>query len=264
MKKYTNGVLLLLLAVLTFAPLRAENKLKVALLGDSMTWIGGDSFEKPKGWTHYVDDLPIEMKTYARSGATWTNTKETKGDTNAYSEVLDPENVIYNQALRLTDDTGFKPDVVIIYAGTNDAWFSSKRPGLFGNTPPASETIEPGAKPADFTTLEGSIMLTNTLLRHRLPDVRIYLVTPANSGKISECAIQKVSEIIEKTGRKTGATVVRGDKLFGFHHKEEKTKPYRFTYDGVHTNEKGARKIADIIKSNILLPETVRLKDQNQ
>lgn len=256
-------IVAILLLLLPFQVTKAEDGyLNVALLGDSMTWIGGDNFEKPHGWTHYITDLPLNLRTYARSGATWTNTRQTKADTKAYSELLDPQNVIYNQALRLIDDRNFQPDVIIIYAGTNDAWFSAKRPGIFDNFTPPDGKPAPAFKPSDFTSLEGSIWLVNSLLRENFPEARLYLVTPTKSGKISDESISRVSEIIETAGAETGASVVRGDALFGFSHKDEVAKPFRFTYDGVHTNEKGARRIADCIKSNILLPELVSINNR--
>lgn len=176
-------IVAILILLLPFHAAKAEDEnIKVALLGDSMTWIGGDNFEKPNGWTHYITGLPIEMKTYARSGATWTNTKETTGNTKAYSEVLDPENVIYNQAIRLINDNEFTPDIILIYAGTNDAWFSSRRPGIFNRYEKESDiTLE--SKPSDFTSLEGSVDLVCTLLNGEYPDAKIYLLTPVNAGK---------------------------------------------------------------------------------
>lgn len=253
-------IVAILILLLPFHGAKAEEgTLKVALLGDSMTWIGGENFEKPNGWTHYLAGLPLNMKTYARSGATWTNTAETFGDIKAYSEVIDPENVIYTQVLRLLGDD-FKPDVVIIYAGTNDAWFESKRPGLFREFEWPDRAIDLSADPADFTTLEGSVQLAGSILNQHLPEARLYLVTPVHSGKTAEEKIERVSDIIEKTGHDIGARVVRGDKEFGFRHKEERSKPYRYTYDGVHTNPQGARRIADCIRHKILEPEAAALR----
>ena len=255
-----NDLFRIVAILILLLPLHAANaevgNLKVALLGDSMTWIGGDNFEKPNGWTHYMADLPIEMKTYARSGATWTNTKETTGNTKAYSEVLDAENVIYNQAIRLINDNAFTPDIIIIYAGTNDAWFSSRRPGIFNRYEKGSDiTLE--SKPSDFTSLEGSVDLVCTLLNSEYPDAKIYLLTPVNAGKISEAEITKVSDIIEKAGLSQGATVVRGDRELPFRNKDEAGKRRKYTYDGVHTNKKGAKLIADCIRRNIITPALV-------
>lgn len=254
-------IVTMLILLLPFHIAKAENILNVALLGDSMTWIGGENFEKPNGWTYYLADLPLNMKTYARSGATWTNTSETFGDINAYSAVIDPENVIYTQVLRLLGDD-FKPDVVIIYAGTNDAWFESKRPGLFGEFEWPDHAIDLSANPADFTTLEGSVQLAGSILNQHLPEARLYLVTPAHSGKTAEEKIEKVSDIIEKTGLDVGARVVRGDKEFEFRHEDEKSKPYWNTYDGVHTNPQGARRIAECIRHKILEPEIATLRNK--
>ena len=261
-KRISRIIVLLLLPVILCNTAKGEKELNVALLGDSMTWIGGDNFEKPNGWTHYAVGLPLHMKMYARSGATWTNTHDTKGDVNSYSEVTDPENVIYNQAMRLIGDKSFIPDLIIIYAGTNDAWFASKRPGIFNRLGESDMIIDPESAPSGFTSLEGSIRLVVATLNRYLPNARIYLVTPAHSGKIPEERIEKVSDIIEKAGRDMGVAVVRGDREFGFSHNVEISKPFRDTYDGVHSNEKGARKIAEVMRRNIFLPELVFITGQ--
>lgn len=262
MKKHLPAyILCLLFLTLPCIMLNAESNLKVAVLGDSMTWIGGEAFEKPIGWTHYTSELPVMIKSFARSGATWTNTTATKGEIKVYSETIDPENVIYNQVLRLFG-SDFNPDIVIIFAGTNDAWFEAQRPGMFNESERPDHALGLADNPSDFTTLEGSIRLAGALLNQHLSSARVCLVTPPHSGKIPEENITRVSDIIETTGRELGYTILRGDREFGFHHNEESAKPYRNTYDGVHSNEDGARRIADCIKRNILEPELVILRNK--
>lgn len=228
-----------------------EENLKIAILGDSMTWIGGDNFEKPIGWTHYLTDLPIVMKSYARSGATWTNTTETKGDTAAYSEVLNPENVIYNQTLRLINDrNSFSPDLIIIFAGGNDAWFTKQRPGIFSiDTVPE---IPAKALPSQFTSLAGSIALNIKLLKESFPKSRICLLTPVHGAKMDPASIEKVGNLIQSAGEALAVQVIRGDRLIPFSHEEESGPNRRFTYDGVHSNAEGAKAIAKCIKENII------------
>ena len=256
-------IVAILILLLPFHSAGADDgNLKVALLGDSMTWIGGDNFEKPNGWTHYMADLPIEMKTYARSGATWTNSAETRGDTKAYSEVIHPENVIYNQALRLIGEADFTPDIIIIFAGANDAWFQSKRPGMF-DLYFAPESISLNSDPSEFTSLEGSVHLVCSILKGAFPDARLYIITPVNAGKISDADIERVSDVIETAASAEGATVIRGNREIPIRHDEEGGKRRKYTYDGVHTNKKGAKLIADCIKRNIIASELVSIDNSN-
>ena len=96
--------------------------LHVVILGDSNTWIGGDDCDKPKGWNKwFVDEFrPLSCKSYARSGATWTNTSTTRENVVEDIAVLGNDNVIYNQIARLKRacDEGRQqtPDLIIIAA----------------------------------------------------------------------------------------------------------------------------------------------------
>lgn len=239
-----------------------ENKngtdsIKIALLGDSMTWIGGESFDKPVGWTSHIKNQPVEMRLYARSGATWTNTSTTKADTRAYSDVLDPDNVIYNQVLRLISDKEvFSPDIILIYAGANDAWFSSRRPGMMNPSPADTITeVTLESDPSAFNTLASSINLSSKLLNQFFPNSKIVFLTPVHAGKISPESIRTVGEKIEATAELLGIETLRGDLLIPFIHDEETGQRGVNTYDGVHSNEKGAQLIADCIINYIILPQ---------
>lgn len=228
---------------------------RVALLGDSMTWIGGDSCQHDKGWSHYLklnrDSLKIDV--YARSGATWTNTSATKPDKDAYSEVLDNDNVVFNQVLRLLDDAACspekQPDLIIIFAGANDAWFAPRRPGIFNPDislgVPAKE-----AAPSACTSLASSVMLGCSLLQESFPEAEIVLITPLEMSRTSVARVAKVGDIIEATGDKLGLKVLRADKNVGIRHDIE-SKTRRYTSDGVHTNAAGARILADYILNNL-------------
>lgn len=118
-----------------------HSHLHVVLLGDSNTFIGGDDCDKDRGWSKWFKERfsPSTCKSYARSGATWTNCSKTKINTEEYSEKLTDNNVIFNQVLRLIQATKEgkepQPDLIMIMAGTNDAWFKSSRPQLFSQTP---------------------------------------------------------------------------------------------------------------------------------
>ena len=111
------------------------SKPRIALLGDSMTWIGGDSCQNETGWSHILKESGRAgaIDVYARSGATWTNTISTRRNPGHYTELLHDDNVIYNQAMRLierADTSDCSPNLIILFAGANDAWFAAKRPGL--------------------------------------------------------------------------------------------------------------------------------------
>lgn len=224
----------------------------VALLGDSMTWIGGDNCEKETGWTyHFKKNFPqCDLHTYARSGATWTNTAATRGDTDFYTAILDDENVIYDQVLRLIGDVESgkikAPDIVVMFAGGNDAWFENRRPGIYDTVLPLPDDVD-NVKPSQVTTLEGSIELACALVNKHLPDASIILITPPEMSKTSPERIHKVGDTIERTGKRLGLPVLRADFDLPFKHEVEKSDNRVYTYDGAHSNPIGAQIVAAYI-----------------
>lgn len=241
----------LIIFISALTPVSAGDVVKIALLGDSMTWLGGPDFSNPRGWTHYLTDIPAEMKLYARSGATWTNTSSTKINPEAYSEVIDDDNVIYNQIMRLEADSAtFSPDIVIVFAGTNDAWFDTRRPGIFSDFSPSHPDIEAdidmNTALSRCTTLATSVRLACSVLSDAFPESEICIITPVKSKKIDDNKISLVSDIISRGAEEFGFHVVRGDR------EVESVS----TYDGVHTDEKGARTLSEIVRKRIIKTDT--------
>jgi len=224
---------------------------RIAVLGDSMSWIGGDSCTNQRGWTtHFLSSAhPAAMDLYARSGATWTNTSATTGNTKEYSEVLTDENVIYTQMLRLRNrvgnDSTLTPDVIIVYAGANDAWFSSHRPGIFRITENIPSLT---SKPSECTSLLESVRLVCRNLQHDFPDARVLLVTPAEMTKTQTAEVNRVGDLIERAGKECGVEVIRADRGVEIRSDDE-LKSLKNTYDGVHSSPTGARLISDFILS---------------
>ncbi len=224
---------------------------RIALLGDSMTWIGGDSCQNPTGWSHILKQSGIADKidVYARSGATWTNTKSTQLNTSFYSEILHDNNVVYNQAFRLLENAVY-PDIIILFAGANDAWFANKRPGIYDQDN-STEKYTILTDPSTVTTLEGSIRLVCDILQTNFPNATLLFVTPLQMSKTDPQTIFKVSEIIEKTASQKGCLVIRPDKETAINHEQEAKSP-KYTYDGVHTNPEGARILGNYILESLI------------
>lgn len=228
------------------------NLKNVAVLGDSQTWIGGDSCQNPIGWTHHFLNLanPESISIYARSGATFTNNHFTMINPDYYTEYLDDDNVIYNQVVRLIRDIDSdsvpSPSLVILYAGANDAWFQdARKESLF---PPHSslKTINPSDPPSAHRNIAESIALAVAMIREKCPDAGLLLVTPAEMAKTSVENVRFISHLISQTGEMLNIPVVRLDIVSPIRHHTESISP-KFTSDGVHTNEVGAEVIARII-----------------
>ena len=225
----------------------------MVLLGDSNTWLGGEDCTKPEGWNTWfkTEFAPRSCRSYARSGATWTNTPRTQRNTVAYSEVLSDDNTIYNQICRLEEavDSGrqAKPDLIIILAGTNDAWFQKQRGWPLAMS--AGEAFAEGrhiSEAKEATTLATAVRLDCELLRARYPEARIVLLTPFESVQAGATAIRKAGDIIADCGRKMGIDVVRLDRKSGICAAHERANK-RLTKDGTHTSVAGARQVGTLV-----------------
>ena len=235
----------------------------VVILGDSNTWIGGDDCDKPKGWNKWFAEIfkPLSCKSYARSGATWTNTTSTRTNLEEDIAVLGNNNVIYNQIMRLAAacEKGLQPtpQLIIIAAGTNDAWFVKKRPGVFSKTVEQAFSGGPlvNRAPNQVLSLAESVRYGCELLQQRFPQAQIILLTPLQAIQPTEANLKKACDIIEQCGRRMGLAVIRQDRECCVRRADEmKTK--RYTTDGAHTSEEGAkingtylaRRIGELIK----------------
>lgn len=228
----------------------------VVLLGDSNTWIGGDDCSVPRGWNFWFakDMAPGSIRSYARSGATWSHTSRTTPDTSEYSEVITDNNVVYNQVMRLMEavDSGIQttPDLIMIAAGTNDAWFPQFRPEEFSRTSREALGREVGEllrlHPGKILSLPAAVRYDLLILQGRFPMARIIVMTPLQSVKISPEMLADVSAIIEEVASATGAAVIRQDLLCPVDSRNEMTHR-RLTTDGTHTSEEGARRDAAVI-----------------
>ena len=239
------GIIMIIL-LMCVGTLCADGIGHVVILGDSNTWIGGDDCSQPRGWNYWFCQTakPASCRSYARSGATWTHTEKTVCDTEEYTEVLSDNNVIYNQVNRLKKayEAGEqpRPDLIIIMAGTNDAWFRFE--GVKGE-------LREGRGKKEVTNvqqLEGAVCYDCGLLRELFPDCRLVLVTPMQATKTSLSRIRRTGDIIERCGTALGATVIRLDRE-GCVKRKQELKKRTFTTDGVHTNEAGARCIGEMI-----------------
>ena len=257
--------ILMVIGFMTNISAANHSHLHVVLLGDSNTFIGGEDCDKNRGWSKWFKERfsPSTCKSYARSGATWTNCSKTKINTEEYSEKLTDNNVIFNQVLRLIQATKEgkepQPDLIMIMAGTNDAWFKSSRPQLFFQTPQqvfsaTSNTVL--SKPIhQVTSLAESVRYSCEKIKEAFPDAQIVLITPMQIGKPGVTGIHKIGDIIEECGHYMSLSVIRLD-YEGTIQGAREINNRIFTTDGVHTNSKGAKRngyfIANQLESLLL------------
>lgn len=265
---YRRTILVLIFTAFSWLSAGAEVPPHVVILGDSNTWIGGDDCDQPQGWNKWFKDAlrPTTCKSYARSGATWTNTPQTHRNTLENIEVLGNDNVIYNQICRLQEaiDSGIQhtPQLILILAGTNDAWFTKARPKALSKSvckACSTDCCKITDRPVnEVLTLAESVCYGCELLKAAYPEARIILLTPLQSVAASRENITKASNIIEDCGRRMGLSVIRLDKNGGIDATKEKMK-FRLTIDGTHTSKAGARLVGTYIAqqiTNLLQPST--------
>ena len=237
----------------------AQVPLDVVMLGDSNTWIGGDDCDRLTGWNRWFKDAfqPRSCKSYARSGATWTNTHQTRRNTQENIGVLGDDNVIFNQICRLEEavDSGIqpKPQLILILAGTNDAWFQKARPLAFSMTAQeafASDSTITDHDVAQIVTLAASVRYGCELLKAAYPEARVMLLTPFQSVAAGVEHIRRTGDIIAGCGQLMGLDVIRLDRLSGISAAHEKVK-HRYTTDGTHTSVAGARQVGTLVARQV-------------
>ncbi len=233
--------------------------LNVVFLGDSNTWLGGDDCNRLKGWNTWFCKAfrPRSARSYARSGATWTNTPRTKLNTLENIGRLGDNNVIYNQVERLRvavkNGSQPKPDIILVLAGTNDCWYAKHRPNAFDRGPeqaPADSAINMGDVIGEGYSLGGAVLVNCAMLRTYNPEARIVLLTPFETTKASPSLIARAGDIIEAYARQMNLDCIRLDKESGISSKKEKVQR-TFTYDGTHTNEAGARRVGEYVAKRL-------------
>ena len=95
--------------------------------------------------------------------------------------------------------------------------------------------------PNKALTLADAVSLNVLLLQQRFPAAQIILLTPMQTTAAPLEEIVRAGDIIEDTGHLLSCSVIRMDKggcVSSFAEKRHK----RFTADGTHTNEAGARR----------------------
>lgn len=265
---HTYRIITLISAIMAFVSApgrdgepRAHPGEVVAILGDSNTWYGGDDCSGDRAWTREWMRLylPASARSYARSGATWTNTSATRRNTAAYSEVIDDDNTIYNQVERLGEAMASgaqaTPTLVIIMAGTNDAWFGRRRPGALDMTP--SRAVEAMADsalidmaPSGVTSMALAIRQAVLRLRRMAPGALIVLAGPLQSVQAPDARIRAAGEIVAGMGRRLGVPALRLDSEFGLDSRQERVKK-RLTTDGTHTSPEGAALLGAFMAARI-------------
>ncbi|MBP3227822.1 MAG: SGNH/GDSL hydrolase family protein [Bacteroidaceae bacterium] len=232
---------------------------RVVVLGDSNTWFSGDDCTGEEGWPRWFAERfrPAALRSYARSGATWTHTPRTRRDLEEYTEIISDNNVVYNQAVRLLTDVAAgclpAPDIIVIAAGTNDAWFRRRRPKVFAQT--AAQAFSAPAPdvsaPAAAVTLAAAVRLDCEMLRAALPEARIVLLTPMQTVAVADTEIRRTGDLIAACAARLDLACIRLDSgtcVVSVRERRRRT----YTKDGTHTNRAGAQQVGRYVAEKLL------------
>lgn len=230
------------------------------ILGDSNIWLAGDSCDNPQGWMTWLRDMRSlpDCLSYARSGASWSHTSATEVNTTENIAVLGDNNVIYNQVLRLIDavEQGRQqpPTLLLVSAGGNDAWFANMRPHEFDLTVAEAFAMPDSAllslPPGQVLSLPQAIRYDCLQLRHAFPQATIVLLTPMQMSKVEPGMLLRVSETIDSTASRLGLPVIRLDGNEPIS-RDVELAGHVNTYDGIHTSQGGARKVATYVSARL-------------
>lgn len=225
-----------LVLMLSLLPFRASAQQggHIVFLGDSNTWLGGDDCKAPKGWNYWFKEVahPASCRSYARSGATWVHTDKMERDTQENTAVLSDNNVITNQIYRLQEavEAGKQalPTHILIMAGTNDVWFRKDI----------------------LSTMEHVAVDDVYMLQESFPEASIVLITPMQNTKVPVSLVREAADMLETVAIRMGAVLVDASGTDVIDAEQER-KHLTYTRDGVHTNEAGAKRLANFVYSKL-------------
>ena len=230
------------------------------ILGDSITYLGGDDCSGEKGWTTYFKNIMNfkSVKSYARSGATWTNTANTKYNITENTGSLSDDNNAYNQINRLINEISkgaTVPDYILIALGTNDIWFRydasikdiEQFETIWNDTTDYSSKVDIKS----CTSIIKSIrFIYDMIISSELKNSQIIIMTPLQGTFSSISKINKIGDIIERCAKVCSWNVIRQDYKCGVSRLQE-LKAKTNTTDGTHPSKSGAEIIGKYIASQI-------------
>ena len=232
---------------------------RIAILGDSITWLSMSS-NTNRGWvTHFRELLKFaELRNYARSGATWSHTASTQYDITEDTTSISNDNVIYNQLNRLINDVDNNgvtaPDFIFILAGTNDAWYPQYRPDAVADTPSSvmsDESVWLNVKAiGSLTSIPKAMRYVAEMIWNKFPNCQVVVTTPLQSTAFTTDRREAIAESIKGSAEYLSWAVIEQDKVCDISRIREH-QGYYMTYDGTHTSEAGAKTVGEVLASQL-------------
>lgn len=231
------------------------------ILGDSITNLGGDDCSGEKGWTTYFKNIMNfkSVKSYARSGATWTNTANTKYNITENTGSLSDDNNVYNQINRLIDaiskGTQVVPDYIFIALGTNDTWYRyDSAIKDYENFEAIWNDVTNYSNEVDIkscTSIIKSIRFVyDMIINSELKNSQVIILTPLQGTFSTVSKINEIGDIIERCANVCSWNVIRQDYECGINRLQE-LKSKTNTSDGTHPSVAGAKIVGKYLASRV-------------
>lgn len=255
-----------------------ENKV-IYVLGDSITWLGGDNCDgvqgqySHQGWTEYVKNRlnPKKMKSYARSGATLSCYTTSSENASAYERSPSVTNILWNQVIRMANDIkngAEQPDYILIAAGCNDAYvYETESVGLQNQHIAAQNFLADevdavmtssissswyGEKvPSECSSIAKTLRWMKDAFTEICPKTQVILMTPLQSHYSTLSTQRQVTERMEECAIYLSWNTINQGKECGISRLQE-SKGFFFTYDGTHTSAFGANYVGAIIAKRLI------------
>ncbi len=217
---------------------------QLLIFGDSITETGtmnedGSGYTEATrvNWPTFAQDMldTTKFKNYAKSGASYRDVEATTGRQWLSNQIT----------LAMSDTTNDAADIIVLSLGTNDGAVTDTD-GAYDDAM-AVETLEA----LDRTKLHQAIRYAMWTIRTKYPDAKCFVATPIQ--RASREQPESLRNAIIKMANRYNFIVIDAEYQSGIIRENEVLNGEgKYLYDGLHPNEAGAKKMAELYSSVII------------
>jgi lysophospholipase L1-like esterase len=230
---------------------RLHKSKKIMMLGDSMNV--NESLDI--GWQYHAFPIlkPSSTVNVAVASATWTDEPTTVYDGNPTGT---SNNVIGNQVQKIINQAYAPPDIIIIFAGTNDVLAKVNLTDEQINAEFFEGTTKVDLVNADRTNFAGAMRYSIETLRNTYPNAQIFICTPlqkANTEVDKYIEIKAKNDLMKKIAARLSVPVIDIMSETGVYGQNAIMSTSTLDHrDGLHLTAVGAKKVGQYIARKII------------
>jgi lysophospholipase L1-like esterase len=227
-----------------------KNK-KLMILGDSMNV--NETLDI--GWQYHAFPIlkPSSTVNVAVASATWTDELTTVYDGNPTGT---SNNVIGNQVQKIVNQAYEAPDIIVIFAGTNDVIEKTNLTDEQINDEFFEGTANINLSNVDRTNFAGAMRYSIETLRNLYPNAQIFIFTPlqkANTTLDKYIEIKAKADLMKKIASRLSVPVIDIMSETGVYGQNAiMSSPTLDHRDGLHLTAVGAKKVGQYIARKII------------